>query len=70
MINTAEVILWGTRIGIIHLDEGKPYLAFEYDRDFIESGIQLSPFKMPLSSRVYEFPELVGKAFHGIADAA
>lgn len=65
MVNTAEVILWGTRIGIIHLDEGKPYLAFEYDRDFIESGIQLSPFKMPLSSRVYEFPELVGKAFHG-----
>jgi serine/threonine-protein kinase HipA len=65
MINTAEVILWGTRIGIIHLDDGKPYLSFEYDRDFIGSGIELSPFFMPLSDRVYEFPNLAGTAFHG-----
>jgi serine/threonine-protein kinase HipA len=65
MINTAEVILWGTRIGIIHLDESKPYLAFEYDRDFLESGIELAPFHMPLSNRIYEFPSLVGEAFHG-----
>jgi hypothetical protein len=65
MISTAEVILWGTRIGIIHLEENKPYLAFEYDGDFLDSGIELSPFHMPLSSRVYEFPELVGDAFHG-----
>ncbi|MDD7348260.1 MAG: HipA N-terminal domain-containing protein [Clostridiales bacterium] len=41
MINTAEVVLWGTRIGIIHLDESKPYIAFEYDADFIESGIEV-----------------------------
>lgn len=65
MINTAEVVLWGTRIGIIHLDESKPYIAFEYDADFIESGIEVSPLNMPLSNRVYEFPELVGPAFHG-----
>lgn len=65
MNNTAEVFLWGTRIGIIHQDAGKPYLAFEYDRDFVGSGIELSPFHMPLSNRIYEFPGLVGEAFHG-----
>lgn len=65
MIDTAEVILWGTRIGIMHLDEDKPYLTFEYDRDFVESEIELSPFHMPLSNRIYEFPSLVGEAFHG-----
>lgn len=65
MINTAEVYLWGTRIGIIHQDDDKSYISFEYDRNFINSGIELSPLKMPLSSRVYTFPELAGSAFHG-----
>lgn len=65
MINTAEVFLWGTRIGIIHQEDGQAYLSFEYDRDFVRSGIELSPIKMPLSNRVYSFPELAGSAFHG-----
>ena len=33
MNNTAEVILWGTRIGIIHQDISKPYASFEYDKN-------------------------------------
>ena len=65
MINTAEVILWGTRIGYVHQDEGSPYVSFEYDRDFIDSGIEVSPIKMKLSKLVYEFPDLSGDAFHG-----
>lgn len=65
MINTAEVYLWGTRIGIIHQDDDKAYISFEYDKKFLRSGIELSPIKMPLSGRVYSFPELVGGAFHG-----
>lgn len=66
MINTAEVYLWGTRIGILHLEEDKPYAAFEYDKDFIGSGIELSPLRMPLSARIYEFPDLTDDAFHGV----
>lgn len=65
MINTAEVILWGTRIGVVHQDDGKPYVSFEYDKDFIGSGIEVSPIKMRLSNVVYEFPDLSGDAFHG-----
>ena len=65
MINTAEVILWGTRIGVVHQDDGKPYVSFEYDKDFIGSGIEVSPIKMRLSNVVYEFPDLAGDAFHG-----
>lgn len=48
MNDTAEVYLWGTRIGIIHQDIYKPYSSFEYDNDFIRSGIKLSPLCMPL----------------------
>ena len=56
MINTAEVMLWGTRIGIIHMNEANGVVAFEYDKDFLKSNIEVSPIHMPLSERVYEFP--------------
>ena len=32
MNDTAEVYLWGTRIGIIHQDITKAYASFEYDQ--------------------------------------
>ncbi len=67
MINTAEVYLWGTCIGYIHQDEADAAASFEYDKRFLKSGIQLSPFKMPLSDRIYLFPELSRvDAFKGI----
>ncbi|MCH5293952.1 MAG: type II toxin-antitoxin system HipA family toxin [Treponema sp.] len=66
MNDTAEVYLWGTRIGIIHQPRGRRYASFEYDRKFLDSGIEVSPLKMPLSSSVYEFPDLAGGAFHGL----
>ena len=66
MNNTAEVILWDTRIGIIHQDPSTPYATFEYDEDFIGSGIELSPLRMPLSKNIYEFPSLSGEPFYGM----
>lgn len=66
MNDTAEVILWGTRIGIIHQDISKAYASFEYDENFVNSGIELSPLRMPLSKNIYEFPTLVGEPFYGM----
>ena len=66
MNDTAEVYLWGTRIGIIHQDKTKPYATFEYDSDFAKSGIELSPLRMPLSQGIYEFPGLAGEPFYGM----
>ena len=66
MNNTAEVYLWGTRIGIIHQDVTKAYAAFEYDSDFINSGIEVSPLRMPLGRNIYEFPNLTGAPFYGM----
>lgn len=66
MNDTAEVILWGTRIGIIHQDISKTYATFEYDKDFVNSGIELSPLRMPLGENIYEFPSLAGEPFFGM----
>lgn len=66
MNTTAEVYLWGTRVGIIHQDLDKPYASFEYNGDFLKSGIEISPIMMPLSNIVYEFPLLSGEPFFGM----
>lgn len=66
MNTTAEVYLWGTRVGIIHQDVNKPYASYEYDEEFLKSGIEISPVMMPLSNIVYEFPLLSGEPFFGM----
>ena len=66
MRHTATVSLWGTIVGYFHLDEEKKYVSFEYDKEFISMGVELSPIMMPLSNRVYEFPELANSAFRGV----
>lgn len=37
---------------------------FQYDREFIQSGIEISPVKMPLSNKIYSFPALSERSFH------
>lgn len=66
MNTTAEIYLWGTRVGIIHQDLDKPYASFEYDGRFLNSNIEISPIMMPLSNIVYEFPVLSGEPFFGM----
>ena len=62
----AEVRLWGRTIGAVSLGDGDEVAAFEYDPEFARSGIEISPLVMPLSNRVYTFPELSRKTFYGL----
>lgn len=66
MSTVARVRLWGRTIGAVALADDESTAAFEYARDFLASGIQLAPLAMPLSSRVYRFPELAVESFHGL----
>jgi len=67
VITACEVYLWGTRIGVIYQNDYLSAGRFEYDDKFLSSGIELSPFMMPLSRNIYSFPELIRlDAFHGL----
>ena len=66
MSTVAEVKLWGRTIGAVSLNEGAEIAAFEYDPAFTGSGIEISPLMMPLSSKIFAFPELSRKTFHGL----
>lgn len=62
---TIKVKLWGTTIGYLHQEENQ-LIGFQYDDDFLNSGIEVSPIKMPLSDKTYMFPELSEKSYHGL----
>lgn len=66
MTTVAEVRLWGRTIGAVSLAEGEDVAAFEYDAQFAQSGIKIAPLTMPLSRRVYRFPELSRQTFLGL----
>ena len=66
MSTLAEVRLWGKTIGAVSLLAGEDVASFEYDAEFAQSGIQLAPIVMPLSRRVYRFPELSRLTFLGL----
>jgi serine/threonine-protein kinase HipA len=62
----AEVRLWGRTIGAVSLEDGARFAAFQFDPAFAASGIEVSPVTMPLSERVYVFPELPERTFYGL----
>src|SRR5215469_484526 len=65
-MTVAEIKLWGRTIGAVSLEDGSDYAAFQYEPEFARSGIELSPVNMPLTDRIYTFPQLPQKTFHGL----
>ena len=65
-MTAAEVILWGTKIGTVAFQPDTGLSSFEYNPDFLVSGIEVAPLTMLLSRRVYTFPELARRSFHGL----
>uniref|UniRef100_A0A3B0MGK0 HipA N-terminal subdomain 1 domain-containing protein n=1 Tax=Arsenophonus endosymbiont of Trialeurodes vaporariorum TaxID=235567 RepID=A0A3B0MGK0_9GAMM len=53
-------------MGAVSFDTSKGLGFFEYDTGFIKQGIELSPLKMPLATRIYSFPELYFNTFKGL----
>lgn len=62
----AEVYLWETKVGTLAMDEDSGISTFLYDREFLSSGIEIAPIRMPLSPRQYRFPSLPRETFHGL----
>ena len=53
-------------VGAVSFNTDTGIGAFEYDSTFIKQGIELAPIKMPLSKRIYSFPELEFETFKGL----
>ena len=66
MNDVAEVRLWGRNIGAVALQADSDVAEFEYDPAFVNSRIEVAPLTLPLSRRVFRFPELPRQTFHGL----
>ena len=65
-MTVARIKLWGKSIGAVSWDESSGLAHFEYEPDFIQSGIEVAPLTMPLSKQIYSFPALPRETFHGL----
>lgn len=60
MVNAAEIWIWDKLVGAVLWNESEQLGSFEFNQNFLSSGLDISPVKMPLeqSNRVFRFPEL------------
>lgn len=70
MNSPVAVNLWGQRVGALIWDANRNLALFEYDREFVSSGLEISPLSMPLSDKIYQFSELKEtRTFQGLPGA-
>lgn len=65
-ISDAKVMLWGSQVGAVTWVEEQSLGYFQFDPEFVSSGIELSPLKMPLAKIPYSFSALPREAFKGL----
>ena len=67
MSNTSAIVkLWGLDIGAVLWDENSELAAFEYTPEFIATGIEVAPLKMPAAPGIKRFPGLNRDTFSGL----
>lgn len=65
-VDVVEVRCWGARVGALALDERSGFFVFEYEREWVNSGVELAPTMMPIagSGRLFVFPTLAQDTFY------
>ena len=58
--------LRGARYFVGRLAERNRTILFEYDKDFLNAGIDISPFKLPLQPGIFEDKERVFDGLPGV----
>lgn len=69
--DTAYVRLWGERVGAVAWDPDKDFATFEFDRKFLEKGLDVSPLRMPVAearstTARFEFRTLPKRTYRGL----
>lgn len=67
MVDVAQVKMFGMTVGTVRWNRQYGVAQFEYDTDFVRSGMQPSPILMPTrEGRIYSFGELNRETFKGL----
>jgi serine/threonine-protein kinase HipA len=57
-VSIINVVAWGVQVGAVALNPRTGYYAFEYSAKWLKTGIELSPFNLPLQKKVFQFAGL------------
>ncbi|MFK8048175.1 MAG: type II toxin-antitoxin system HipA family toxin [Halioglobus sp.] len=61
--------MWGRTVGALSYNHDTGLCAFEYDPTWVSGGIEISPIKLPLSDRIFQFPGLSRETYKGLPGA-
>ena len=65
-MSIVEVYLWGVKVGALgYSPDQTQFTTFEYDKDFIKKGVEISPIKVPTSINIHTFENISYRTFHG-----
>lgn len=70
-VSTAYVRLWDQRVGAVAWDAGRRSATFEFDRSFLDLGLDIAPIQMPIADArngdgIYSFPALNDESYLGL----
>ena len=65
-MTSAAIHLYQTLIGAVTWDDSREIGVFEYDPEFLKSGIEISPLTLPLRAGRFSFPNLPRETFKGL----
>lgn len=67
MVTLAEVYIWNILVGYVNWNEQSGTAGFEYEPEFVATGLELSPLMMPLTlGTIYELSSNKGDTFMGL----
>ena len=69
MVTLATVRLWGRPVGAVNWNPDRGLATFAYTPDFVQSGLEVAPLKMPLAggaTTVHSFAALNPETYHGL----
>ena len=52
--NIVQVSIWGKNVGLLSWDDKRGCSSFQFDRDFINNGLDIAPLVAPLSSAIVQ----------------
>ena len=65
------MLIWDRIVGAVAWDDARGFATFEYDDDFLDLGLELSPLRMPAADarsgqELFSFPHLPEETFKGL----
>lgn len=66
MQNLAAVYLWGNLVGALAYEPASRISTFEYSPEWLNTGIEIAPLHMPLSTEKFQFPSLSSETYRGL----